>query len=858
LFPTNAAGNYYIPQQYMSPAAVAMAPHYFLTPNTTGNGFNFIHQALSPTDYNNWNARGDQSIGARHRLFERYTQYHLNYAGFSATGNNFYYPQVNDSKQGVIGDTIIINPNMVADVRASVLRYKYARQQINCCNYNVGQFGSGWQAISPSILLKQLPSLSMSQGYYGPGGPDINDTDNAYVLSGNLTWMKGRHTITFGAEGRKIEWDYYQTNIPSGQFFFDTTGSSGKVNVNTGASCGTSGANLCGDTFASFLTGLPFQGQFIEPLISKGVMWYSGLYAADSFRMTPKLTINAGVRWEQPGSFTETHGSLTTLLPDMATNLPSVNGKQLTGGLALINSQQWPHNQWQDLKWKLFSPRAGFAYSPTRKDTVSGGFGISYLPPTVAFSAGPYNVPNNQGTTNMNTYLNTGTVTGSDTLDNPSASALIQPSGKSQAGLDALVGNGIQAMLFDQPYPYYMQWNVGIQHQFGSSSSIRVAYVGSRGIHLPLFSVNMDQLPDQYAVCGYDSSQPQCFYTGDNKQHLLSDKVANPMAAFISAKLNPTLGAATIPFGYLLKPHPQYLYMSALGPSIGDTTYKAFQVFAKKQFGNNGVLTGSYTLADLVGTADVLSPWLEANNRNVGGGQGVQDNTNIKGNSTNTGENSQSSFNARNRLVVNYVYPLPFGHGQHFLSDANKVVNALVGNWQVNGISTFQSGFPLAMVDQNPNSLQSLYAKGNAGGGTGAGATRPNYVAGCDRLSGIADKPSARVVAGAWFNTSCFPDVRNAATGANIPNSTWSFGNEPRVDPVLHAQGLDTTDFSAVKAIPIRERYRIELRTEFFNIFNWTQFSPPNTSADAGANYGKVTAQYNQPRLVQFSGRFTF
>jgi len=326
---------------------------------------------------------------------------------------------------------------------------------------------------------------------------------------------------------------------------------------------------------------LPFQGQFIEPLISKGVMWYSGLYVGDSFRMTPKLTLNGGVRWEQPGSFTETHGSLTTLIPNMATGLPNVNSNPLTGGLALINSPQWPHNQWQDLKWKLFSPRVGFAYSPTQKNTVSGGFGISYLPPTVAFSSGPYNVPNNQGTTNMNTYLNTGTVTGSDTLDNPSASALIQPSGRSQAGLDALVGNGIQAMLFDQPYPYYMQWNVGIQHQFGSSSSVRLAYVGSRGIHLPLFSVNMDQLPDQYDVCGYDSSQPQCFYIGDNKQHLLSDKVANPMAGFINVKLNPTLGAATIPFGYLLKPHPQYLYMSALGPSIGDTTYRRFRSLPK-------------------------------------------------------------------------------------------------------------------------------------------------------------------------------------------------------------------------------------------------------------------------------------
>jgi hypothetical protein len=847
LFPTNAAGNYFIPAAYQSGTALAMIPHIYLTPNAIGSvGYNFIHQALSPVDYNNYNIRGDQNIGTKHRLFERYTEYHLNYGFYSATGNEFWYPQGNDSKQAVIGDTITLSSTMVADVRASLLRYKYNRAQVNCCNYNMSQFGSGWASIATGIVDKQLPSLSMSQGYYGPGGPDINDTDNAYVLSGNFTWIKGRHTISFGGEARKIEWDYTQTNIPSGQFFFDQTGTQG---------AGKTG----GDTFASFMVGLPYKGQFIEPKLSKGVMWYSGLYLGDSFRMSPRLTINAGVRWERPGSFTETHGSLVTLKTDLPTSL-TMSGQPLTGGLALINSPQWQNKNWQDQSWKLFSPRLGLAYSPNQKTTISSGFGISYLPAVVAFSAGPYNVPTNQGTTNLSTFSNS--ANGNDTLDNPAAGGLVLPGGNSQAALDLLVGNGIQAMVPNQTYPYQMQWNAGVQHQFGNSMSLQVSYVGAKGNHLPLYSVNLDQLPDQYDVCGYDSTQPQC------GGHLLTDSVTNPMSTANGGFIAPdaatgkalnkpwssTLGSQKISYGYLLKPHPQYLYMTALAPSIGETTYAALQVYAKKQFGSNGVMTASYTKASLKGTADVLSPWLEANNRNVGGGQGVQDNTNIKGNATNPGEYSQSSFNTPQRLVVNYVYPLPFGHGAKYLANSNRVVDTLISKWTVNGVSTFQGGFPLAMVDTNTNALQANYAAGNAGGGTGAGATRPNYVAGCDRLAGIAGKPSQRVVAGAWFNTACLPDVK----GAGATNSTYSFGNEPRVDPVLHAQGIDSSDFSVMKAISFREKYNVELRTEFFNVFNWTQFAPPSTSADAGANYGKVTAQYNQPRLVQFSGRFTF
>jgi hypothetical protein len=264
---------------------------------------------------------------------------------------------------------------------------------------------------------------------------------------------------------------------------------------------------------------------------------------------------------------------------------------------------------------------------------------------------------------------------------------------------------------------------------------------------------------------------------------------------------------------------------------------------AQKRFRSGGVLTTSYTFSHMLGTADDLNAWLEGNRNDIGGGQGVQDNTNIGGNASNSGELSQSSFTVPSRLVVNYVYPLPFGHGMRFMSDAHGVTDKLVGGWTVNGLSTFQDGFPLGFQDSSRNTLENLYAQGYAGPGLQAGISRPNYVAGCNRQA--SGSPSQRI--NGWFNTACF-----------TAPAAYEFGNEPRVDPVLRSQGIDSTDFSVAKDLPIGERVKLDFRAEFFNAFNWTQFAQPNDQVDNTANFGKITSQTNQPRNIQFSGRVTF
>lgn len=832
------AGTNMIPSSEINQAALNLSKLLWPSPTNTNNpstgATNFSSNVPKVTDSNQWLARGDQQIGNKNKLFERFTDWHRNRSGSSSYLNQVANLTEFGTDQAVLGDTITLTQSLIADVRASYMRYIYLSLPITCCKFNYGtEIGPGWANIQSTF--PQLPTPNVTGMANFNTIPIQYDTDNVYALSAALTKVLGRHTVEFGGEMRKFEWDYAQSN--SAGTTFNSPSSQGYT-----SSSSASGA-AGGYGFASWLVGFPTYAQAAEPALSKGVQFYSGLYVNDSFRLTPKLTINAGLRWERPGSYTETHGRLTTMLLDLPQ--PAVTaaiGRTVTGGLGLINSPQYPHKNWQPQSLRLFSPRVGVAYSPTDKWVFRGGFGISYLPATGSFSLGPYIDPLNLATTTITSSGQTPTISLTDPFPNGIATPITGSASLStlQAAINGLLGSGIQSPLPVATYPYVMQWNLGFQKQFGSSTSVNVGYVGSRGNHLPLFSINEDQLPDQYDICGTDNTQPQC------NGHFLTDLVTNPLSAANGGPIPttvPTLGTATVPYGYLLKPYPQYLYMTANAPSIGYTWYQALQVQAQKRFKSGGVLGASWTFSNLVGTADSLIAYVEASRFDVGGGEGIQDNTNINGNATNPGENSRSSFQTPNRLVVNYVYPLPFGHGQRFLRNANGIVDKLIGGWTVNGISTFQDGFPLAFQDNNPNALENNYAEGYAGPVLGAGISRPNFVAGCNPV--INAKPSAKI--GEWFNTACY----------TIPGA-YQFGNEPRVDPHLRWQGLDTSDFSAAKDIAIGERYRLTFRAEFFNIFNWTQFSVPNDQVDNPASFGKVTAQYNQPRLMQFSGRFTF
>ena len=215
------------------------------------------------------------------------------------------------------------------------------------------------------------------------------------------------------------------------------------------------------------------------------------------------------------------------------------------------------------------------------------------------------------------------------------------------------------------------------------------------------------------------------------------------------------------------------------------------------------------------------------------------------------GEYSLSSFDARQRLVVSYVYPLPIGKGQRFLSNLSGVSNGILGGWGLEGITTFQKGLPLAL--SNATNTLATYAF--------QGSMRPMYVpnaAGCNGTKTISgpkyDRLGGSSAKSTYFNTACF--VQQSVSNPYIFNR-FLYGNESRTDSTLRGPGQANWDLTLYKELPIHEHASLNLRVEAFNLFNRTQFGNPNTSV-GNASFGQITTQLNNPRALQLSGRVVF
>jgi hypothetical protein len=348
---------------------------------------------------------------------------------------------------------------------------------------------------------------------------------------------------------------------------------------------------------------------------------------------------------------------------------------------------------------------------------------------------------------------------------------------------------------------------------------------------LELYDSEIDQLGDNFFAQAATQCAAQTAVTG---ARCVGAPASGPAVTALQSVPNPffdpttktafALGTATTTVGQLNRPYPQYSSLRLAGQGDYDSTYHSLQLTVERRFAGAGSLLVAYTNAKLISDADTLTNWLE------GGGTGaIQDHTNLKG------ERSLSSQDVSQRLVISYVLDLPFGRGKRFLSDATGVKDKVVGGWGIDGVTIFQKGFPLVFSNGNPNYTTSF----------GAGS-RPNFVSGCNKSSPASGNGRLNE----WFNTACFTSPAD-----------FTFGNESRVDATIRGSGINNFDFSLFKRTRFGpdEKLGLEFRAEFFNLFNRTQFAPPNTSVGS-SNFGVVSSTYpgTNPRLIQFGLKFAF
>ncbi len=693
----------------------------------------------------------------------------------------------------VLADDYAFSSKTILDIRISYLRFVYTRSAL-LNNFNLTSIGMP-AALQSQVQFPGPPVMSISgfdpSGIFSSQGADstINNHTDDDRISGNLSKFIGNHTLKFGGEFLRATYNYAQTNISAGDY-----------NFNNGFTAQNPLTGVDGLGLASFLLGYPSSGSTITVAPVAAEQLYPAVYANDDWRASQRLSLHAGVRWEDTMPFTDRHNRLTYFDPNADNPIVAAAGVgNFPGTIGLVSSSTRSSRFAINNPLMQFSPRVGMAYQLNPGTVLSAGYGIFWLPNDIA------NLPNGDpilsSTTNYVSSINNG-LTPANNISNPFPGGLVAPIGRNPGYQATLLGQGLTENFVNNPYAYTQQFNAGIQQQIGSTLVFDLAYGGAKGTHLPFGGINLNTLPDQDLALG----------------NALVAPVANPFFNVISPIYS--LGASTIPAGQLLLPYPQYSGMSSGAAGLASSTYNSLQLKVQKRFAGGASINGAYTWSKLLSNTDTLTSWLESSV------PGVQDPRNLKA------EKSLSADDAAQRLVISYVYDLPFGKGMRYLSNSSRLVNYTIGGWGLGGVTTLMTGFPLGF-GTNQNLTNSF-----------GGGSRPNYVAGCPKQT-MGSAPSRL---NAWFNTACFtqPDA-------------FTFGNEPRLDPMLRAPGVANWDTSAFKNFPVDRdgKVNVQFRAEAFNLFNRVQFGYPGLTQGT-SNFGVITSQLNNPRLLQFSLRVNY
>jgi hypothetical protein len=778
-FPANQ-----IPANRFDPVAVNLMK-FWPVPNQPGP-VNFLSNAVAGDTQNQYHTRVDYHFGPRHQFFGRFSMSNT-YGTMPNYFNNIASPsswqQFTNNRNGVLDDTLTLNPTTVLN-----LRYGYTRQTDRRVLYSAGVDLTtyGWPAsysnarpvpVLPKVALSGLISLSGTAAF--ANAPDV------HAIAANLSKSWGKHFMKFGFDGRDYRANSLNNSDGAGSFSFNTAFTRGPD--------AQRGAN--GSAVASMLLGYPASGDITDVQPYSTTELYAALYFQDDIHVSRRLTMNLGLRWEVEVPRHERYNRLSFFDPSVVSPVAAATGiPGLKGGLQFPGVNGNPRAQ-QNTDWNNLGPRFGFAWNAKTRLVLRGGYGITYIPIFTRYY--PASQQGFSATTSF--FSSVDGITPVGVLRNPFPSG-VTPALGSGGGLLTSYGQSFTTVLRNAPVGYNQEFSFNAQYEVAKDLLIDAAYVGNRGVKLPI-SFNIDALNDAYLSQG----------------SALLATVNNPFQPYVAAG---ALSAATTTQRQLLLPFPQFLGVTANAESVGRSMYHAFQLKVNKRFGNGFSLLAAYTNSKLLtDTGGLVTSFLEVNSP-------IQNPNNLRL------ERSVAPQDISQRLVISYVWELPFGRGKKYWSTAPKALDLAVGGWQVNGITTFQRGQPITV--------------GNAIATT-SGATRPNNIGRSARKSGsIEDRLNQ------YFDTSVF-----TAPGP------FAYGTTSRTLPDVRGDGNRNFDLSIFKNFVLKESRQLQFRAEFFNIFNTVQFAPPGSSGTGSssfgnADFGVVSVQRNDPRNVQLALKFLF
>ncbi len=800
---------------------------FYASAQTPGVTNNYTFLTSTKDTHDGFNVRGDFNQSQKLQWAFRFSNgLETNpTAGFTTPGGTVGSKIITNYYQYMGSNTWTLSPTVVNVARIGWTNF-YNSLGLYSQGSNDAVTKVGIPNLQPGISATWgIPAFSFTGDIFSGGG---DSTDGPYVttdpdiaVTDNMTWVHGKHSIDVGFQYERQTFNELGNQFSRGNF---TTLANATAQI---SSPGKAAAGT-GSAYADFLLGQLYTTTYAVQIAKADYKRnVESAYIDDSFKVTPKLSLQLGLRYELTPPWYDTLG--TEFIVDMTTNKspidPAVSGNEPQQNWPFFMRQGNCSNAYQgvNVRW-VTAPPAGQAATTSNTSPVNPGpqcangdfpdtlmqtahldfaprIGLSFAPTSTLVIR-----------TGFGIYYDHDTANARFDMARNLAGRVTNTSGNGTAGLATInwnnaVGGGGTALI-TPPYSFSMAydnktsnsqvWILDIQKQFSANWQIEAGYMGSKSSNLSGFRNANYSVP--YGLLGPAGYYPAASSTG------------TCTASDISLCGGPkSISDRT--------PYPNYGVIQ-LVHDIGIANYQALTFQVNKRFSSGFNLISSYTysksLDDTSGIRTQSSQLFPQNDLCI------------------TCEWGPSDFDVKHRVVASFVYQLPIGKGK-LLAISSGVLDALIGGWEFTTLGTLQTGRPYNM----------RYGDNNASTNTISGgtfATRPNYVSG---QSFLVSSPKAGV-SGQWVNSAAWQEPGGGLIGNTKRN-------------MLYGPGVENFDMSIDKnfKMPYSEHHQFQLRFDAFNAFNHTNFAPPVNDWKSSTG-GKITSSALSPRQLQLGARYTF
>jgi hypothetical protein len=621
-----------------------------------------------------------------------------------------------------------------------------------------------------------------------------------FDLKEQLAWIAGKHTFKFGMQYLKGQYRRLDYNNAFGSMSFSSAGTGNPTVANSGSD------------WASFLLGMASGGSFRYPSDTTFFWPYFAWYAQDDFKVSRKLTLNIGLRYEIPVPKQERRLHNSNFCP----TCPNAAAGGRPGAMIFAGVDGAP-KRFGETRMNAWGPRLGLAYELNPRTVIRTGSAIYYQPLREDGNAdngiqgfgGSFSATANSLSSGI-AYLRKDGLTAFAPQIKENTPPLVDPT----------------IQLYGTPFyynpkagraPYFADWQFTIERTVTANSVVRASYHGVAGVKMLSRQQSQNQLdPKYWPAYGSLLSTP------------ISSALTNPAVVAAGFKLPFESYRTNLQLQQALRPYPQYsgIDSNAGGQNDGHSTFHALETSFEHHFTGGLYALVSYTFCKLISTTNG-----EDANRSSDGA--VQNQYNRRA------DKAVASEDTPHNLRISYVYELPVGKGKKWLNAMHPILNGVVGNWKISGIQSYVSGTPLVF-----NCGQNLY---------GAGSN-----ARCSFAPGVA-QGTVPLLNPAWssdYGTAFSVPALNKS--AIVLPANMTYGDTPRRMSYFRTPWSQSEQVALMKNFAVGEKVNLEMRASASNPLNRVTLAGFNTSQNS-VNFGMITSpQGNSPRVIQLGARISF